>query len=87
MHNTIENTLETTDTAGRAPRAWLHRFVRLLPRWARQMAYAPAIYRLEEMCAEINRDIVSENDFARRERLMKEYLICSSASSFLVNDD
>lgn len=24
------NALETTDTAGRAPRAWLHRFVRLL---------------------------------------------------------
>jgi hypothetical protein len=63
------------------------RFVRLLPRWVKQMAYAPAIYRLEERCAEIKGDIDTEKDAARRERMMKEYLIYSDASSFLVNDE
>jgi hypothetical protein len=51
------------------------------------MAYAPAIYRLEERCAEIKGDIDTEKDAARRERMMKEYLIYSDASSFLVNDE
>ncbi len=63
------------------------RFVLLLPRWVKQMAYAPAIYRLEERCAEIKGDIDTETDAARRERLIKEYLVCADASSFLVNDE
>ncbi len=39
------------------------------------------------MAADIKRDIDAEKDPSRRDRLMKEYLICSSASSFLVNDE
>jgi hypothetical protein len=77
-------TMNTTDQ----PRAVACiRFVRLLPRWAKQALYAPAIHRLDDMAADIKRDIDAEKDPSRRDRLMKEYLICSSASSFLVNDE
>jgi hypothetical protein len=70
-----------------AQSGYLPRLVRLLPRWAKQALYAPAIHRLDDMAADIKRDIDAEKDPSRRDRLMKEYLICSSASSFLVNDE
>jgi hypothetical protein len=64
----------------------LQRLVRIRAR-LRLWTYGPAIRRLNAMAEEIRPAIETESDPKKKDRLIREYLTCTTAASFLLNDE
>jgi len=53
----------------------------------RMWTYKPAIRRLYAMAEELRPAIEAETDLKKKERLMREYLTCTTAAGYLLNDE
>jgi hypothetical protein len=68
------------------PSRCLARLVRIRAR-LRLWTYGPAIRRLNAMAEELRPAIEAETDLKKKDRLMREYLTCTAAASYLLNDE
>jgi hypothetical protein len=74
------------ESNNKRPSRCLERLVRIRAR-LRMWTYGPAIRRLYAMAEELRPTIEAETDLKKKERLMREYLTCTTAASYLLNDE